>query len=97
MDFSVRMDAPPCGGWTQARGTRDLEECNATSLQPGTASAYRSELVGIYGGLLFVKKLCDAENITSGAVRVGCDNLTAVNRCPGNLKVPTNAHHSDIL
>ena len=62
-----------------------------------TASAYRSELVGIYGGLRFVKKLCEAENVTSGALRVGCDNLTAVNRCPGSLKVPTNANHSDIL
>ena len=30
-------------------------------------------------------------------MRVGCDNLTIVNRCQGNLKVPKNAHHSDIL
>ena len=29
------VDAPPCGGWTQAQGKRDLEEDDATSLQPG--------------------------------------------------------------
>ena len=62
-----------------------------------TASGYHSELVGIYRGLRFVKKLCDVEGITSRSLRVGCDNLTAVHCCPGSLKVPTNAHHSDIL
>ena len=43
------------------------------------ASAYRSELVGIYGGLKFAQSLCKAEGVTSGAIRVGCDNLLAVN------------------
>ena len=41
--------------------------------------------------------MCDAEKHTSGSLRVGSNNLTAVNRCPGSLKVPMNAHHSDIL
>ena len=28
-----------------------------------TTSSYRSELVGVYGGLRFVKKLCNAEKL----------------------------------
>ena len=62
-----------------------------------TATAYRSELSGIYGGLRFVKKLCASTGVTSGSLRVGCDNLLAVQRCKGGLKVPTRVAHSDIL
>ena len=40
-----------------------------------TASAYMSELVGIYGGLKFAQNLCKAEGVTSGAIRVGCNNI----------------------
>ena len=41
-------------------------------------SAYRAELTGLYGGLLFVKLLCTCKEITNGKIIIGCDGPIAL-------------------
>ncbi len=49
----------------------------------GTAqdqSAYRSELAGIYSILIMVKKICEFFDIQQGAIELGCDGQSALDK-----------------
>ena len=63
-------------------------------------SAYRGELAGIYGGLMFIKSLCDYANLEHGHLIVGCDNLGVINTLqspPHSLSVSHFDYISSIL
>jgi hypothetical protein len=42
--------------------------------------AYRSELAGLCGIVLVVKTLCSWVDISEGAIEIGCDSLSALNK-----------------
>ena len=43
-------------------------------------SAYRAELAGIHGGLVFIQGLCKVYEITTGKISLACDNDGAISR-----------------
>jgi hypothetical protein len=50
---------------------------------PGTAkdqSAYRSELAGIYSIMVAITKLCNFFDIQQGAIELGCDGQSALDK-----------------
>ena len=52
---------------------RQIEGKVACSGRKMTHSAYRGELAGIYGGLMFLKVFCQTQNISNGSVLLCCD------------------------
>ncbi len=53
------------------------------AISPGSEqdqSPYRSELTGIYATMLTVQKICQYFNVTEGAIELGCDGMSAIDR-----------------
>jgi len=61
----------------------------------GVHCAYRSELAGILGGLLFVDSIPFASLLRE--VSIFCDGLSALQMVFGVLPIPGSASHSDLL
>ena len=81
-------------------------ECSLTKKQArglvrsttSTASAYRSELMGLYSSLLLVSAVCTLYKIKDGSINVGCDNEKALElTSETNQRIPCHMKHSDIL
>ena len=69
-----------------------------TSGQPTEVNAYRSELQGVHGMLLAIKSICLHHKVTSGNIRLGCDNRTGVNLADQDfLRVTYNRSHVDMI
>jgi hypothetical protein len=57
------------------------EEASGGNILPGSSlcqSAYRGELGGILGAVVFTKRVCTTFHITTGSVTVGCDCKGAI-------------------
>ena len=62
------------------------------------ADTYRSELMGIYLSLTLVLAICELHVVKVGMIRVGCDNLRAIELSSARgQRVPNRRKHSDIL
>jgi hypothetical protein len=60
--------------------------------------SYRSELSGLYGITLGVYALCEFYKIDQGAIEVGCDGITALERGFDEAKNPSiSAQHFDLI
>jgi hypothetical protein len=64
-------------------GANELSRATGAVVVPGAAkdqSAYRSELAGIFSIMIFIKKLCEFYNISSGAIELGCDGQSTLDK-----------------
>ena len=59
-------------------------------------SAYRSELAGLHGGLIFVQTICRIYNIASGRITLSCDNKGALEKIV-NKSVRLQDQHFDYV
>ena len=69
---------------------------------PGTSDehdAYRSELAGLYGICKVIYILEELGRIDGGKIEVGCDGLSALNRCfkASHDDISSRQSHFDIL
>ena len=62
------------------------------------ASAYRSELLGIYGALYFILGICQHHRIQTGKIKLGCDSDGALLVSePDMARVPIRYKQSDVV
>ena len=59
-------------------------------------SAYRGELADIYGGLIFIKCLCEYANLEDGRLMIGCDNLGVISKLTSPVH-SLSASHFDYI
>jgi hypothetical protein len=60
--------------------------------------SYRSELSGLYGITMGVYALCEFYKIAQGAIEVGCDGITALERGFDEAKNPSiSTQHFDVI
>lgn len=70
----------------------------AVQMTAVNASAYRSELMGIYMGLALVKAVCTLHRVQSGRVAVRCDNEKAIElSAVASKRVAPCRKHTDVL
>ena len=75
-----------CCGVVRTSGTRD------------EVNAYRSELQGVHALFLAIKLLCIYHKITSGSIRLACDNKVAADlAAEDETKVSANRSHVDLI
>ena len=84
--------------WT-APHSPHLGEIIGSALCPGDgASAYRTELFGIYAGTLLLHHLCTFFHIPTGSFTVSCDNDGALSRPhTSKCKISTSSSDYDLL
>jgi hypothetical protein len=58
--------------------TNRIVGCHVTPGAPTDQSPYRSELSGIYAILCVAEELCQFYDITTGSLRIGCDNEKSI-------------------
>jgi hypothetical protein len=80
----------------------DAHACSIIGLNivpghPDDQGAYRSELAGLFGIVLIVNLLCSWAGITSGAIEVGCDGLSALNKAFDTWPLEPSDPHFDLL
>jgi hypothetical protein len=96
------------GSYQDTYGTASwvLEGTNSTGrilgdvVVPGNEhdqTAYRSELTGIYAILLTVSKLCQYYKINRGAMELGCDGKSALEKALGNKPINIEDSNYDLL
>jgi hypothetical protein len=96
------------GSYQDTYGTASwvLEGANSTGrllgdvVVPGNErdqSAYRSELTKIYAILLTVSKLCQYYKINRGAMELGCDGKSALEKALGNKPINIEDSNYDLL
>jgi len=65
-----------------------LEGAGPADGNPTTMSSYRPELQGLIALLTVIASLATTYSITSGAVTIACDNISAVNKVEDMLTNP---------
>jgi hypothetical protein len=70
---------------------------NQTPGAPEDIDAYRAELGGIYGIIRTTLDLCESFKITTGAVTVGCDCVSALQNVTCKYEPSPNRPHHDLL
>jgi hypothetical protein len=64
---------------------------------PSDQGAYRSELAGLFGNILVVNALCQWAGISGGAIKIGCDGLSALNKAFDTWPLEPADPHFDML
>jgi hypothetical protein len=64
---------------------------------PSNQGAYRSELAGLFGIILVVNALCIWANISGGAIEIGCDGFSTLNKAFDTWPLEPAGPHFDML
>lgn len=73
-------------GWVQTTGS------------PVEVDSYRSELQGLHELLVVLAAFCEFHSISTGAIMIGCNNLTAIRRAGGTWeKLSQSIKHVDLI
>jgi hypothetical protein len=70
---------------------------NVVPGHPEDQSAYRSELTGLYAIVLVADLLCSWADITTGAIEVGCNRLSTLNKAFDTWPLEPADPHFDML